>query len=377
MPQNKNSLYYYLEQTGKLSFEEAPFNEVDALIFAVFSYMDFSVFQKARNASPESAVLISDVYQGLSRDFAKDKNNTFKSMYAVSSAAAKTKRFGGVFVFGFEEHTDKTISMQFSACSFLIPNGLTVIAFRGTDGSIVGWKENFHLGYTSGVPAQLEAGDYAKRIASALPLSPLVITGHSKGGNLAVWAAAHMDRDTQNRIVSVYNNDGPGFCCDFIESANYRSVSKKIIKFVPASSIVGVLLESDIKPIVIQSSQKGLLQHLPESWEVSDNKFIRLDGRSEFGNISDDVMNGWISSLTYDERKQLSEIIFSVLDAADADTFKDLEASPSHIASAVKAFAGMDKQKRRILNEILKRLLREIRILTADKISGYDKTLMS
>ena len=106
---------------------------------------------------------------------------------------------------------------QFAAVTYVIPNGPTVVAFRGTDSTIIGWKEDFMISYTS-VPSQDLALSYAiKHVGEAD--GDVIILGHSKGAHLALFAAAHLEEKYQDKLLHVYLNDGPGFNPDILDKS--------------------------------------------------------------------------------------------------------------------------------------------------------------
>ena len=201
----------YLDWRGDLTLSERPFNEVDNLILAEICYLDFSGFVPAGfqtqqvtlqaaasayfTAHPETnmGVLVPD------------------QIPVLVEHAAKTARFGDIRLLGYVNRIDEETQTQFSAVTMLLPDGSAYVAFRGTDDTIVGWKEDFNMAFTPEIPAQKYAAEYLRQVSAALPFRPLLVGGHSKGGNLAVYASVFCGQEVQKRILAVYNNDGPGF----------------------------------------------------------------------------------------------------------------------------------------------------------------------
>ena len=214
-------------------------------------------------------------------------------------AAAETERFRDTRLFAFESRNDEAKQMQFAAVSFLLPDGSVFISYRGTDTSLVGWKENFNMSYLETVPAQARATEYAKEVIRACKHRPYRIGGHSKGGNLAAWAAVHLPEKLQGkRLLAAYNNDGPGFHADLLDTPAYRRVEDRLHTYIPESSIVGVLLVHAEDYDVIDSTSHAAMQHEALSWQVMGNRFVHLGQRSQLGQMSDDVLREWLDSVS-------------------------------------------------------------------------------
>lgn len=219
------------------------------------------------------------------------------------------------------------------------------------------------MSFLSAVPAQERATAYAVEMAATCPERPLRIGGHSKGGNLAAWAALHIPADLQeNRLLDAYNNDGPGFARDMVETAEYRRIAHKLHTYIPESSIVGVLLEHCEDYTVIASTAKSIMQHEALSWCTERNRFIHLEERSALGRRSDDVLRDWVGSMTPRERKEFTDAFFNILSmGGKAKTLDDVqEMGLGGAVALVKEFAGSDEKTRRILTEVFKRLAVDI-----------------
>ena len=234
----------------------------------------------------------------------------------------------------------------------------------GTDTSLAGWKEDFNMSFLSAVPAQARAAAYAADMAALCPDMPLRIGGHSKGGNLAAWAAIHLPADLQeHRLLSAYNNDGSGFARDMLETPEYRRVADKLHTYIPESSIVGVLLEHAEDYAVIDSANRSVMQHEPMSWSVIGPRFVHLGQRSQMGKLSDGVLQEWIGSMTPAEREQFTDALFDVLSlSGKARTLDDLRSGGLVSGAALlKQYAGADEQKKKIISEIFRRLAVDVK----------------
>ncbi|MBQ2062829.1 MAG: DUF2974 domain-containing protein [Oscillospiraceae bacterium] len=351
----------YLAWRGDLTFAQDPFNEVDNLLLCLIAYIDFSRIPLLRTKRETDALTLEVVCAQLTE---KDEQRGLSQLdyIPVMRQAAATARFSAVKMFGFESVRDEAEEMQFDAVSFLLPDHSIFVTFMGTDRSLVGWKEDFNMSFLSSVPAQRRAETYALEMAQACPDRDVRIGGHSKGGNLAVWAAAHLPEEVQDRLLAAYNNDGPGFSVDLLNTEGHRRIAERVHTFVPESSIVGVLLEHAEDYEIIDSSYHAIMQHEPLSWTVVGNRFIRMQERTSIGKLSDDAMRDWLASMTAEERKTFADALFDVL--SRGGTRHTLE--EAHLsgltggAALLRAFAGADEESRRVIKEKLKRLAAEV-----------------
>ena len=353
----------YLRWRGDLTFAQDGFNEVDDLVLCIISYLNFRRFDDLRTTDPARAVALPDVAARLTEE---DEQLGLSELdyIPLMRLAAETERFRDVRMFGFTHEWDEAKEMQFDAVSYLLPDDTLLVSFMGTDTSLVGWKEDFNMSFLTAVPAQERATAYTVEMAAACPDRKLRIAGHSKGGNLAAWAAIHIPAQLQERrLLDAYNNDGPGFSHDMVDSDAYRRVADKLHTYIPESSIVGVLLEHAEDYAVIDSSNRSVMQHEPMSWSVLGPRFVHLGQRSQMGKLSDDVLRQWIGSMTPQEREQFSDALFDVLSlSGKARTLDDLRTGGlAGGAALLKQYSGADEQDRKIIAEIFRRLAVDVK----------------
>lgn len=351
----------YLTWRGDIPFSVDPFNEVDNLVLCIVSYINFRRFPELLTRNPREAVLLSDICQKLTVED-EQLGLSQLSYIPVVQQAAQTERFAGTRMFAFEDRSDEEAQMQFAAVTFLLPDKSVFVAFRGTDTSLVGWKEDFNMSYLESVPAQVRAAEYTAEIMRLCRFHKVRIGGHSKGGNLAAWAGLHPPHRDYGRLLAVYNNDGPGFSRSMTERPEYALLKDKLHTFIPESSIVGVLLEHCEDYTVIASTARSIMQHEALSWCTERNRFIHLEERSAMGRRSDDVLRDWIGSMTPQERKDFTDAFFEILSmGGKARTLDDVqEMGLSGAVALVKEYAGADEKTRRILVETFKRLAVDI-----------------
>lgn len=347
----------YLDWRGDLTLAQSPFNEVDNLLFAQLAYLNLDGIVP----SPENGADIT-LREASGRYFSiHDEQSIARHGFLVRISApvlkklAETRRFAEARLANYVNVIDPEREMQFSAMHVRLEDGTVFVAYRGTDSTIIGWKENFNMSFAAPVPSQLEAVRYLERTAWGTD-EPLRLGGHSKGGNLAVYAAVHCSEPIRARILEVYNNDGPGFDKELIESRAYREMLGRIRKFVPQTSVVGMLLEHDAEYTVIHSNQKGLLQHDLLSWEVLGPRFVHVGQVTKESRLLDAVLRSWLNRMDREQREQFVEALYALFESGRIETVDDL---------------SRDKWKKlrellRMLNqspEIKKVLARAIRLL--------------
>ena len=349
------TVFDYLRWRGDLTFAQDAFNEVDNLILCIITYLNFRRFPELRSRDADKAVLMSDI---VPRMTAEDEQQGLSpnNYIPLMKLAAESCRFAPVRLFGYETVRDETREMQLDALSFLLPDGTLFCAFMGTDRSLVGWKENLNLSYMDAVPAQIGAVEYVEDMAWRCPERPVRIGGHSKGGNLAAYAAIHIPEALQARMLDAYNNDGPGFRRDVTDTAEYRRIAAKLHTYIPAASIVGVLLEHTEDYTVVASSSRAIMQHEPLTWGGLGSRFIRQEARSEFGKASDDVVREWLASLSPQEREKFSNALFDMF--TQGGTVQSLE--DVRQSELLKRLAADEKQ-RGIVSEALRRLMADVK----------------
>ena len=320
------SLYDYLNWRGDLSYDQVPVGEADNLIFSLISYIDLSGVVGEEFPKSRPPVLLN-----VTKKYLKEQQGTIKNIglmisrevIALLVKAAKTPRFGLTRPVCHVNRICGEQQKQFSATSFLLPTGDVFVTFRGTDDSLVGWKENLNMSFMHPVPAQTEALAYLESIASRTS-GKIYVGGHSKGGNLAVYSAVKASRATKERIIAVYNNDGPGFNREFIKGGDYLEMRDRIHTYVPQSSIVGRLLEHEERYKIVKSRSDGLLQHDGLTWEIKGGGFIFLDDSDAESTQKAISIKEWLDDLSTEERMKFVDALYDSIVATDAKTLSDL-----------------------------------------------------
>ncbi len=348
-----NNIITYVQQYGKHSVAEFPFNEVDALVLCQLSYLDFSA-----SIYPETerkdAVLISEIaylprverlYEGF---WYKDENRE------LFRAVSESTRFGSMRLWRFEELKDEDRTLQFAALTFAIDKDTDFVAFRGTDASLIGWKEDLMLAYSRPTGAQKHALKYLTGILESTD-GHILAGGHSKGGNLAVYAAMNLPRDLQERIDTVYDNDGPGFRPEILEQSDYENIRGRIRKFIPHSSVVGVILEENDDYELIECWKLGTLQHNTYTWKSEKGAFLRASGIDPKKRIRDAALNEWILSLSEEEITVFIDTLYEFLTSEDSESLYDLKNNlKKSIIDSFRISRDLDENTKKALQNILK-----------------------
>ncbi len=347
----------YLEARGPLSFAEAPFCVVDSLILSVCAYAPWEGILPGLSAR-ETLPLRWAVDRLLARD-GWDHTGVLMAdqIPRLVLRAAESPRFAQVRLGCRESILDEESGTQFAAFTWFLPDGTLYLSFRGTDDSLVGWKECFRMAFTFPIPAQKRAEAYLAQVAARHP-GKLRLGGHSKGGNLAVWAAVHAQPMVRRRILRVDSHDGPGFPRDLTGTPAYQALANRIHTFVPQSSLVGALLHQDRHCQVIRSHGAGTVgQHDPFSWEVAGDHYRTLPHRSAFGQRSAEAIHTWLADMRPQEQEAFVEVLFHLLAAGHAKTLSDITAAlADNSLSMAKAYKALDPVTRREMRSYLRRL---------------------
>lgn len=351
----------YLDWRGDLTFEVSAFNEVDNLILAQLVYVDFEGIVPGIDSDDSIRLKdASDIFW--SRNDAEEilaRVSMTKSAPFVMERMAKTERFADIRLSKYVNDISNEEQSQFSVVRVTLPDDSVYVAFSGTDNTIVGWHENFNMGYLLETPGQLKAVDYLNRVVTQ-EQRVLRVGGHSKGGNLAVYAAVNCEPEIQKRIVDVYSNDGPGFRQEVVESEKYQKILPRIKTILPESSIVGMLLEHQESFEVVKSSQSGIQQHDATSWEVLGTSFVYVNQVAAQSLMVDKTMKAWLYQLDGEERQAIVDTVFSMLEEADIQTVDDFYNSKwKKVQELLKAKSKLPEETQKLFSKALKLLWSE------------------
>ena len=337
----------YLEWRGDLPFARDPINEVDLLIFSVLAYtaMD-TLFGKDRQLTiPELTQRYVDA--GI------DQSSLPYNPKPLLLRAAECPRYANVLVSRYVNRVDDTTHLQFSACTFQTGSKASVIAFRGTDNTVVGWHEDFNFSINQETPAQRMAVLYLNQSIA----EEIYVCGHSKGGNLAMYASSFVHDYVQKRIVRVTSFDGPGFQPEIMKEEGYQKILDRAFLILPESSVFGLLMNQMAARTIIRSTDIGISQHNPYTWKLKGNHFEKTNRLSAFSNYIDEVVDKWLESVSIEERKKFIDTVFTAIESTGVSTFQEMKKKKLETANAIfKALQKTDSEEVRMMADTLVKL---------------------
>lgn len=338
------------------TFEARSLGEVDSLVFSWLSY--YRLASALRGVRTAQGCALHELLR------AEDFTTMFGTSWDPEGsrellfAACASPRFRQVRPAFLAYRTDRATSEQFAAVTFLLPGGGAYVAFRGTDSTLVGWREDFNMASTCPVPSQLEAAQYLERVSSYIE-GPLYVGGHSKGGNLAVYAAAMCPEWVQRRIVRIFSHDGPGFDNAFREGEAYQRILDRVEKTVPKSSVIGLIMDAEGDFTVVESGGISVYQHNPFLWEVEGTSFTRADGLSASSRYLGQTIEAWMARFTPEERGEFIRTMFDVLSVTGATRLADIRENWKTSLPAIReAASALDPERRAFVFAVLKALAR-------------------
>lgn len=353
------NFFDYLDWRGDLTFEQSGINEVDCLILSYFAYADLSGIVPG---SPYESICMkaaSAKYMVKRQENPiPEEQDLFRDAAELLIAAGKTARFAGCRLSFYINHLDYEHEKQFCALCIQVDQEKMFVSYSGTDETILGWKEDFNMSFMPVVPSQIEAKEYLEQVG-AVWKQKLVCGGHSKGGNLAIYASALVSPEIRKRIYYIFNFDGPGFQEAFVRSEAYKAVESRIRTMVPQTSVVGMLLEHVSNYTVIKTTQKSIIaQHLAVTWEIMGSNFVRVDDVTKESRFLDRTIRDWLVVLAEEDRKAFFDTIYKVLDDAGIHTVDELLGGNLKLTTVVrKEYQNLDANQKEMLNKAVKSLM--------------------
>ena len=329
-------------KTENRSFKDFNFNPVDALIFSELSY-----------AMPEKKCPLLLKEMGESKfadDFFNEHNNK-----KLISLIKDSERFSEILLISSETVIESGTPEFFRAMIFRISENLYFVAMGGTGAEVADWKEDFEMGYKMPIKSQEDALYFLEMEMTNLE-GEFIVGGHSKGGNLAIYAAMSLPENYQERIVSVYSFDGPGFKKAVFDEKGYRNIRDKIEKYIPTSSIVGLIMENDTNARVIQSKGVGLVQHSAYNFVVRDKELV--SGKlSKFVLDLNKLLSMWFKPKSDEERREFVETFFSLAEKSGVVSIEEFKTDfLSILPKMLEVYKSMDTDRKENFETALKEL---------------------
>lgn len=367
----------YIKEYGDCSFRDMPMTEVDSLALCQLSYLKFDDMVPGVRENKKSVTLMSlkehSDYEKLFADVRYEEVNR-----ALIEGMLAGRRYRNMKLNCYVNVVEKQWETQFSAITFLLDDGTVYVAYRGTDETIVGWKEDFNMAFLSPIPGQEYGVGYLNSVADKIRV-PFYVGGHSKGGNLAVYSAMNCRPEVQDRIIRIFSMDGPGFRPEVLEKDRYDLIADRVTKILPHSSLVGMLFESDMNYQVVASKTFGLAQHDPYTWLVEGDHLKHVNDIYERRKRMDNTLNTWILSLDEKQLRIFVDTLYQVISASKADNLIEFTAEwKTSMNRIVAALKEVDEDTVKVLKTVIKALFEiaganmkeEISKNTRDVISG-------
>ena len=374
-------------------FSEYPFHVADALVYAILSYDKIpqevpqlssllecfgSISSKLRNfnlkhPSRSLAALWRTPFPGPTLREVEERLHEYElthpywehhsgfsdddeTPHRFYRSIKRNPRFAVTRMSAAEERFDISQQTQYAAETFQLPDGTLLVAFRGTDDSFTGWREDFNMAFTYPVPAQKQAADYLEKVGRLWPNARIMLTGHSKGGNIAIYAAMNARDQIKDRIERIYAFDSPGFNQDVVSSYEYGTIVDRITKLVPEFSIIGMLLQSSPREhmIVVKSNADGLMQHSCYTWLMDGDRFDTVPALSESSRDFRGALNTWLNGMTQRQREHGVEALFRVLSSGGHSTITQLRTDGMKaLPGLFSSYVGLDSEDRHYINQAI------------------------
>lgn len=332
----------YIRWRGDLSFAENPLNPIDNMILCELSYVSYA--QVITDENPEG-ISLRECGQRIKEKNCYSLQNLYGGHDDFFYAVCQSRRFGDLLLKNYVDIFEEKDQVQFSAVEFVINPKLSFIAYRGTDNSLVGWKEDFMIAFTR-IKAQEYARDYLQKVFQ--PRHSYYVAGHSKGGNLALYACAWLSDKQLEHVIRIYDNDGPGFCADVFDRRRLDKLTDKVTRIIPEFCVIGKIFEVTFPDNhIVRSNETGANQHDIISWRINGMKLDEIEQNDKTSEWLDDTIDKWVQGATNEERKTFVDEFFDSLAAGGAATMQ--EVFSKGLPEVVKAMAAASPTSKKLV----------------------------
>lgn len=351
-----STIFDYLKEVTYDSIYDRPFKELDVLALTELTYLPFGhiVPQGDTTGIP---VRLSDAMELIDR--ATDFIVSNQHLQLVDELTT-SKRFKNIKLLNYVDEYDPDVQKQFAAMTYRLSLDAYLVVFRGTDDTLIGWKEDFHMTYMDHVPAQKRAASYLQHVMKEFPKGRFLVAGHSKGGNLATYACSYLPDSLFERVDAIYSYDAPGLNKAIIETEGYQRTSPNIRRFVPQGSIVGMMLEVPEPTTIVKSRAfGGFVQHDAFTWEIKDYSFVTVSETSPDSQQTDLTLKQWVRETSAEERKKFFDTFFGIFLDAGITSINDLT-DLKQLAKAKEILQNaqdLDPTEREMLERLAKQLI--------------------
>lgn len=335
------TIYDYLDYYKNCSFEEVGFNQMDAMLFACLVYLPIKSFSENKSYKDfvsYAYTFYKDDYSGVMKP----------SSFAILNKIKTSKRYENIIISNFKNIRNN--DTQFGAMSVRFNDNL-LIAFKGSDSSLISWIENLRLNYQYPTYTQSKGIKYAKD--NILDSDKNVyLVGHSKGGNLAMCAGMEIPSGLRDKVKVIYNFDGPGFLKKEYEK-KFNLIKEKVVNIVPSGSVVGMCLYNDNFKSV-KSKDLAFGEHYPVGWGVFGEFFVK----TSLSRVSKQIHEMTTTNLDAVDKKQLGETIEELCKGLGVDYDSDFHLSMSEIWEIIRNMKGIDPKVYKYLTSVMQTLMK-------------------
>lgn len=335
---------YYKDKT----FDEIPFNDMDALIFSQLSYVDLSKVMDSSKLPITIEALGKLYFKEVTKDQMKNRRRLYRNTYDLFDSIQNTIRYKDLVISNYSSIVDD--EKQFGALAIRYKKKWLFVSFEGTDSSVIGWKEDFDMSYTFPVPSQKLAISFLENEVKLFDKN-VYVGGHSKGGNLAIVAAMQASSFVRHRLNTIYNFDGPGLRSMEYHSLAYSKIRSKIKKFIPKESIIGITLHHDLDYVVVDSDARGIWQHDAFSWQCFGNFFVTASLSKKSIQFSNSLKK-FLSEVSYEEREVIVNDVYTLLLKSGITNTEEVTLSNILKCMSLISTITSDKKKRENLRKI-------------------------
>lgn len=347
----------YLEKVENLTFDQEPLNILDKVCINEIGYLTYEKWLTASDL--KKLINLHDFAEG------KELNPDYSFMVTkerveLAEAMVRSKRFAGLHLSNYRSVLDKEVEKQFAAMIFSLPElDYHQLVFRGTDDSVIGWKEDFQLTYSREIPAHRSAMTFLEDHLPNLS-GRITVSGHSKGGNLALYSAVQSSTALREKIAELLLLDSPGLMKSLLEKPSYQELKAKMIVIRPQDSVVGVMLYWDRPAQLVTAEGIGFAQHNALSWEVdlATNDFVHEDQPTELSQRLEETFQEWIETLPKQQLKQGFDLVFDTILDSGIESLDDIgiQALPQ-IGQMLQEFGNLSDKQKKVLQDGFNQLL--------------------
>ena len=347
----------YLEKVENLTFDQEPLNILDKVCINEIGYLTYEKWLTASDL--KKPINLHDFAEG------KELNPDYSFMVTkerveLAEAMVRSRRFASLSLSNYRSVLDKEVEKQFAAMIFSLPElDYHQLVFRGTDDSVIGWKEDFQLTYSREIPAHRSAMTFLEEHLPNLS-GCITVSGHSKGGNLALYSAVQSSTALREKIAELLLLDSPGLMKSLLEKPSYQELKAKMTVIRPQDSVVGVMLYWDRPAQLVAAEGIGFAQHNALTWEVdlTTNDFVYVDQPTDLSQRLEETFQEWIETLPNQELKQVCDLVFDTILDSGIESLDDIgiQALPQ-LGQMLQEFGNLSDKQKKVLQDGFNQLL--------------------